>query len=100
LAHANHYQTEDFAAQETGSIPDSPARLARMSELIERHWGAITVETLKELLADHAGDPAGICRHGATGWHSIAGYIADPAKGVLHVRRGHGCLGTWHRYAV
>jgi hypothetical protein len=55
---------------------------------------------LKTILADHAGDPSGICRHGATGWHSISGYIAEPAKGLFHVRRGHGCLGTWQTYEV
>jgi isopenicillin-N N-acyltransferase-like protein len=100
LVHANHYQTAAFAAHETHSIADSRARLARAEQLLARHWGSVTVETLKDVLADHAGDPAGICRHGATGWHSIAGYIAEPARGVLHVRYGHGCLGTWRAYPV
>lgn len=98
--HTNHYLTPEFRHYETDTVPDSRPRLARMRELIRRHWGGITVETMKEILADHRGDPAGICRHGVTGWHSIAGYVAEPAKGLLHVRRGHGCLGTWRTYEV
>ena len=71
-----------------------------MRSLVKEHWGSITVDTMKAILSDHDGDPAGICRHGKTRMHSISGYIAEPAKGVLHVRRGHGCLGTWHTYEV
>jgi hypothetical protein len=55
---------------------------------------------MQEILADHAGDPGGICRHGDKAMHSISGYVAEPAKRLLHVRRGHGCLGTWTAYEV
>jgi hypothetical protein len=89
-----------FAGYESDSLPDSRPRLARLRTLVQENWGRITVETLKAILADHQGDPAGICRHGETGWRSISGYIAEPAKGLLHVRRGHGCLGTWQAYVV
>jgi isopenicillin-N N-acyltransferase-like protein len=98
--HTNHYLTPEFAPYETGQLPDSPARLTRMRALVKEQWGSITVDAMKALLADHDGDPAGICRHGETRMHSISGYIAEPARGVLHVRRGHGCLGTWHAYEV
>ena len=63
-------------------------------------WGDITLDRLKSYLADHAGDPGGICRHGAGGSYSVAGYIADPGAGALHVRRGLGCTGTWSEYTV
>ena len=95
LLHTNHYLTPEFSALETGFLPDSRPRLARLHELVRQHWGCITVETMQGILADHQGDPAGICRHGAAGWHSIAGFIAEPTRRRLHVRRGHGCLGTW-----
>ena len=98
--HTNHYVTAEFMATETNSLPDSRPRLQRMQVLIQEKWGAITVDTMKNVLSDHHNDPGGICRHGETGFHSISGYIAEPAKGVLHVRRGHGCLGTWQAYAV
>jgi len=98
--HTNHFLTRQFAVHETNSIADSVPRLARMRALIEENWGQITLETMKTILADHQGDPGGICRHGQGGMHSIVGYIAEPAKGLLHIRRGHGCLGTWHTYEV
>ena len=98
--HTNHYLTSEFAAFETHTIGDSRARLARLAALTDGAWGDITVDTLKGWLADHEGDPGGICRHGANGWHTIAGYIAEPAKGLFHVRRGHGCSGSWQTYEV
>ena len=98
--HTNHYLTPEFACFETGSLPDSFARLDRMVSLIQAAWGTITADTLKEMLSDHEGDPAGICRHGARGYHTTSGHIAEPAKGLLHIRRGHGCLGSWTTYEV
>lgn len=98
--HTNHYLTPDFSHYEAGTLTDSVPRLARMQALVEKSWGRITVATMKEILADHQGDSAGICRHGAVQMHSICGYIAEPARGVLHVRRGHGCIGTWTAYQV
>jgi len=98
--HTNHYLTPQFAQHETDFLPDSRPRLVRMRNLIKEHWGSITVDAMKAVLEDHEGDPGGICRHGEKRMHSISGYIAEPAKGLLHVRRGHGCLGTWYTYEV
>lgn len=98
--HTNHYLASQFTCHETGFLPDSRPRLQRMRALIKEHWGRITADTMKAILADHEGDPGGICRHGEKRMHSISGYVAEPAKGLLHVRRGHGCLGTWHTYQV
>jgi isopenicillin-N N-acyltransferase-like protein len=98
--HSNHYVAPEFAGFEDNTVPDSPARLCRMRTLVRNSWGKITVEVLKEILADHEGDPAGLCRHGATNWHTVFGYIAEPARRVLHLRRGHGCIGTWATYQV
>ena len=98
--HANDYVTEQFARFEDGTLPDSPARAKRFRALVKQSWGKITVDTLKEFLADHEGDPGAICRHGGAGIYSMCGYIAQPARGLLHVRHGHGCTGTWHAYEV
>ena len=100
LLHTNHYLTEGFLKHEDNTLEDSCPRLDRVGELIEAQMGSITVETMKEVLADHSGDPAGICRHGTKGMHSVSGYIAEPARGVLHIRRGHGCIGSWEEYQV
>jgi hypothetical protein len=98
--HTNHYLSRQFGHFEDNFLPDSVPRLERMRELVNKSWGKITLETIKDFLADHSGDPKGICRHGAGNMHSISGYIAEPAKGLLHVRGGHGCLGTWTTYEV
>ena len=98
--HANHYITQEFIRYEDNTLPDSRHRLERMRHLVCEHWGDITVETMKAVLADHEGDPSGICRHGSNSIHSISGYIAEPSMGLFHVRRGHGCLGTWNSYEV
>ena len=71
--HTNHYLTGRFARFETHSIPDSALRLARFRTLIKENWGQITFDTMKSILADHDDGTGGICRHGATGWHSISG---------------------------
>ena len=100
IVHTNHYLTDEFRSHETGSLPDSFARHKRLTTLVREHWGRITVEHIKAFLADHEGDPAGICRHGVRGMHTTSGHIAEPKKGILHVRRGHGCLGSWETYSV
>ncbi len=100
LLHTNHYVTPQFAPYETRSLADSCPRLDRVRELVKREWGHITLDTMKEVMADHQGDPAAICRHGAAKMHSICGYIVEPEKHLLHVRRGHGCTGTWQAYEV
>ncbi|MBT5876815.1 MAG: hypothetical protein HOH43_25565 [Candidatus Latescibacteria bacterium] len=100
LLHTNHYLTSEYLDFETHSLADSAPRLSRLGVLIREAWGQITVDVLKDILADHEGDPAGICRHGAVNMHSISGYIAEPSKRLFHVRRGHGCLGSWETHEV
>jgi len=98
--HTNHYITREFAHCEDGTLPDSVPRLARVQHLVRKNWGKINIDTMKEILADHDGGTCAICRHGGVRMHSIAGYIAEPTKGLLHVRRGHGCNGAWTAYRV
>jgi isopenicillin-N N-acyltransferase-like protein len=100
IVHTNHYLSAEFMPYESGSLPDSFARYRRMTELVQEHWGRITVELLMQFLADHEGDPVGICRHDVRGMHTTSGHIAEPQKGLLHIRRGHGCLGSWEIYTV
>jgi isopenicillin-N N-acyltransferase-like protein len=100
IVHTNHYLTEEFKHFGPTSATDSVARHRRMTELVREHWGHVTVDLLKEMLADHEGDPSGICRHGAGGGHTVSGHIAEPLKGRVHIRWGHGCLGSWQVYDV
>lgn len=98
--HTNHYLTPEYQAYKKNPLPTSCLRLHRLRALVKESWGAITVDTMKTILADHEGNPGGICSHGEARLHSISGYIAEPARRILHVRRGHGCLGSWEAYEV
>ena len=98
--HTNHYVTPEFEAFETNHLPDSPQRLDKMRQVIYSGWGKITVDYLKDMLANHEGYPSGICRHGSENLESISGYIAEPAQKRLHIRYGHGCNGTWTVYTL
>ena len=100
LAGAGRDPSEGEFWTETYGLPDSCPRLERIRHLVRESWGRITADTMKVILADHDGDPGGICRHGEGGSHSVTGYIAEPAAGLFHVRRGHGCTGTWTAYEV
>jgi len=100
IMHTNHYLTPEFEHFAAGSPPNSFARLRRIDELVREAWGEITVDTLKTILADHEGDPAGICRHGERKSCTTSGHIAEPEKGLLHIRRGFGCLGSWETYEI
>jgi len=106
ILHTNHYLSTEFRIYETHSVLDSRDRLNRLRQLVRDNWGQIAVDTVKQMLADHEGDPCGICRHGGTpgqrfaGYHTVAGLIAEPEKRLLHVRRGHGCLGFWRPYSL
>jgi isopenicillin-N N-acyltransferase-like protein len=100
IIHANHYESATYVGHETNSLADSCPRADRMRELVGAAYGNISVDTMKAFLADHVGDPAAICRHGAESMISVSGYIADATNRVLHVRRGHGCTGSWSEYEV
>jgi hypothetical protein len=98
--HTNHWLVPATAQTQPAFASESKHRLERLRHLVQAKWGKITTTHLKAVLADHKGDPGAICRHGEGGTHSVAGYIAEPARGLFHVRRGHGCSGTWTSYTV
>ena len=82
------------------SRPPRPA--ANTGSLAHRFRGGAEkpILRLKAIPADDDGDPGAICRHGEVGSHCICGYFVEPARGLFHVRRGHGCVGTWQTYEV
>lgn len=105
LAHANHFLADSFRtpATDAASLPDSPHRQARMTELLRERLGDLSVETLKPVLSDHHGHPCSICRHEETGPRkmvTVAGLIAEPQAGRLHAARGNPCRGDWTTYSL
>jgi isopenicillin-N N-acyltransferase-like protein len=105
LAHANHFLSAEFRTPETDaqSLPDSFLRQERMTALLRARAGSIDVAALKAILSDHQHHPQSICRHEGPGtgrMSTVAGLIAEPGAGRLHVARGQPCRGDWATYQL
>jgi len=102
LAHANNCLSPELAAHEphTLPMPGSAQRQAWLSQSLADRRGAISLELIKELLADHTTRPEPICRHAAHGadWETVSCLIAEPAARLLHLSFGPPCEGRWFTY--
>lgn len=111
IAHSNHYCSPRYATAENAAATyaDSFPRLDRMNALLAQHYGDLTVDGLRCALADHEGYPAAICRHAqavrddtdfATAGVTVAGLIAEPEHGRLHVSAGNPCVNGFTTYSL
>jgi len=105
LAHANHFLSPEFRTSDTDAqaLPDSFARQERMTTLLRERLGCLSVDTMKEVLSDHRHHPQSICRHEEAGlgrMSTVAGLVAEPGAGRLHVSRGQPCRGDWTTYRI
>ena len=101
LVHTNHFQDPRLASDDIllPDIPDSVFRAERMSTLIRRRRGHLTVADLEALLRDHNNAPTSICRH-QPNFVTIAALIAEPDQGRLHVAWGNPCENTFAAYSL
>ena len=98
LLHTNHFRSERFTGSDVGQwlMPDSPFRLDRLSSRIA-DVPAVSLDTFRAALADHAGHPSGVCCHpdtrsavldqGAT----VASILMDLDTKTMWVADGHPC---------
>jgi len=103
LVHCNHALDARIAALEIEEPGTSTScRQVRLSDLIEKHPQRITIEDLREMLADHANGEDAICRHGATGeaTSTNACVIMCPATGQMHACRGQAHTGVWREVSL
>ena len=65
LAHTNHFRSPAFDRKDVSLwvMPDSPFRLERLRAAVERASPELTLDTFREVLADHANFPSGVCCH-------------------------------------
>lgn len=63
LTHTNHFEDARVDSEFELLLPDTLCRAPRMRRLLTRHTGEVDVDVLKEVLRDHFGRPASICRH-------------------------------------
>lgn len=106
LAHTNHILDPSLRHLERylDALPDSPIRLERLHQLMNGALGSDTgdaLATAKTMLADHAGHPAGICRHGGSqNLHTRASIIFEPSKAMMHLAYGNPCTTPYQTYAL
>ncbi|MBI1309908.1 hypothetical protein GC176_01270 [bacterium] len=102
LAHTNHFLCGAHACEANWqqSLPDSHPRQLRAEAFLTERAGRFMLDDAKKLLADHDGHPVSICRHPHTGpgdsilpntGRTVAGLIAEPQLGRLHVCSGNPC---------
>ncbi|MGH2418771.1 MAG: C45 family autoproteolytic acyltransferase/hydrolase [Candidatus Limnocylindria bacterium] len=111
IVHANHYRAPRYATAENAAATyaDSFPRQDRIDLLLAERYGALTVDDMAAILADHSDYPAAICRHsrvtdGSTDFETagvtVAALIAEPERGRLHVAPGNPCLNPFTTYAL
>jgi isopenicillin-N N-acyltransferase-like protein len=101
LVHTNHFRSSTLTSEEAllQIVPDSTRRMARMEQLLSSRRGRITLDDLKNALADHQDSPVAICRHQAS-VETIAAIVAEPEQGLLHVAAGQPCSSEFVTYSL
>ena len=110
LVHTNHYVADRMLRYEADrsarALATSTFRYNRALRLIEDQLGAVTVETLKEILSDHVNKPGSICRHVDPGLHpldlseTVFSVIFDLTHLTAHVCRGKPCAGSYSKFTL
>jgi len=101
MAHANHYVTPSMRRFERDHsvIANSIIRYNRAEYLLKQNYGKLTPELFRTLLADHAGYPTSICKHG-TETHTIFSIIIQLETLKAWVGRGHACETEYIEYQL
>ena len=109
LAHANDYLIPELMEHDKllPEHPDTAIRAERMKELLTKHSGSLSVETMMEILKDHHNYPQSICRHQLSDpeaetatLKTISSMISRPASGLMHVAVGNPCQNEYHTYEL
>lgn len=106
LVHSNHYATPEFVhhnAQLGSYLLNSKVRANRMYRLLDQTRGAVTIDTIKSCLRDHATEPRSICRHADTDEtrsETNVSIISEPARGRMHVAFGPPCKSAYAIYDI
>jgi len=98
LLHTNHFRSERFTGSDVGQwlMPDSPFRLDRLSSRIAEE-PAVSLDTFRAALADHADYPSGVCCHPDTRssrldqGSTVASILMDLDAKTMWVADGHPC---------
>ena len=101
MAHANHYTSPAMRRFEAdrSSLSNSVQRHNRATRLLREHYGRLTPELFQKLLADHAGYPTSICKHG---WETVTVFsIIVHVEGLrAWIGRGRACETEYVEYQL
>ena len=101
MAHANHYIAPSMRRFELdrSSIANSIIRHNRADYLLRQNYGKLTPDLFRLLLADHAGYPTSICKHG-TGSVTVFSIIIQLEYLRAWIGRGHACETEYIEYQL
>ena len=101
LAHANHYVSPAMRRFEAdrNDIGSSVYRHNRARRLLQENRGRLSPELFQALLADHAGYPASICKHGLDSV-TVFSLIVNLNERRAWIGRGRPCQTTYHEYRL
>ena len=99
LAHSNHYINPAMLKYEAdrNSIGNSVIRYHRSMRLLRDHYGTLTPEIFQKLLADHAGYPTSICKHGLE-TETVFSIIIQLESRRAWIGKGKPCQSTFFEY--
>jgi isopenicillin-N N-acyltransferase-like protein len=110
LTHANYFKTDRFKSTDIAPllVPDAYIRSSKLSHLMERHYGNITVDVMKQLLQDHSNYPNSICRHQDQKallpieriMKTLISIINFPAEQKAYIANGNPCESEYFEYRL
>lgn len=101
MAHANHYIAPSMRRFERDRSvnANSIIRHNRAEYLLRQNFGELTPELFRTLLADHAGYPTSICKHGSE-TQTVFSIIVQVETLKAWVGRGHACETEYVEYQL
>lgn len=101
MAHANHYISPSMRRFERDRSvnANSIIRHNRAEYLLHQNFGNLTPELFRTLLADHAGYPTSICKHGLE-THTVFTIIIQVETLKAWIGRGHACETEYTEYQL
>ena len=101
IAHTNHYLSPSMRKFEAdrNDMGNSVLRYNRAMRLLRENFGQLTPELFQKLLADHAGYPTSICKHGLE-TVTVFSIIIQLEKLQAWIGRGRPCETKYFEYAL
>jgi isopenicillin-N N-acyltransferase-like protein len=106
LTHANHFETNDVNSKFETLLPDTLCRAPRVQRLLSNKINDIDVDVLSDVLSDHFGKPASVCRHTdetvseQEQYRTNGSFIIDLSERQLFATQGPPCSSDYRPFSV